>query len=47
VYAGVCNGGLLGLPEKGKIKELQEVTFPGRVKEIEEIVGVPIPYEVD
>jgi len=37
----------LGLPEKRKIKELQEVTFPGRVKEIEEIVGVPIPYEVD
>jgi len=37
----------VGLPEKRKIKELQEVTFPGRVKEIEEIVGVPIPYEVD
>ena len=37
----------MGLPEKRKIKELQEVTFPARVKEIEEIVGVPIPYEVD
>src|SRR5580704_7219022 len=37
----------MGLPEKRKIKELQEVTFPGRVKEIEEIVGVAIPYEVD
>jgi len=37
----------MGLPEKRKIKELQEVTFPGRVKEIEEICGVPIPYEVD
>ena len=37
----------MGLPEKRKIKELQEVTFPGRVKEIEEIVGVAIPYDVD
>jgi hypothetical protein len=37
----------MGLAEKRKIKELQEVTFPGRVKEIEEIVGAPIPYEVD
>lgn len=37
----------MGLPEKRKMKELQEVTFPGRVKEIEEIVGVAIPYEVD
>jgi hypothetical protein len=38
---------LMGLQEKRKVKELQEVTFPGRVKEIEEIVGVAIPYEVD
>jgi hypothetical protein len=37
----------VGLPERRKIKELQETTFPGRVKEIEEIVGVGIPYEVD
>ena len=37
----------MGLPEKRKLKELQDVTFPGRVKEIEEIVGVAIPYEVD
>lgn len=37
----------MGLPEKRKVKELQDVTFPGRVKEIEEIVGVAIPYEVD
>ncbi|HLJ46202.1 MAG TPA: hypothetical protein VKU01_09350 [Bryobacteraceae bacterium] len=29
------------------MKELQEVTFPERVKEIEEICGVAIPYEVD
>jgi hypothetical protein len=37
----------VGLNERRKIKELQEVTFPGRVKEIEEICGVAIPYEVD
>lgn len=37
----------MGLPEKRKIKELQETTFPGRVKDIEEICGAPIPYEVD
>jgi hypothetical protein len=37
----------MGLNERRKIKELQDVTFPGRVKEIEEICGAPIPYEVD
>ena len=37
----------MGLNERRKIKELQEVTLPGRVKEIEEICGVGIPYEVD
>jgi hypothetical protein len=37
----------MGLNERRKIKELQEVTFPGRVKEIEEISGKAIPYEVD
>ena len=37
----------LGLKERRKIKELQEVTLPERVKEIEEICGAPIPYEVD
>ena len=37
----------MGLNERRKIKELQEVTFPGRVNEIEEICGKPIPYEVD
>jgi hypothetical protein len=37
----------MGLNERRKIKELQEVTFPGRIKEIEEICGAPIPYEVD
>jgi hypothetical protein len=37
----------MGLNERRKIKELQDVTFPGRVKEIAEICGAPIPYEVD
>jgi hypothetical protein len=37
----------MGLNERRKIKELQDVTFPGRVKEIEEICGKPISYEVD
>jgi hypothetical protein len=37
----------MGLNERRKIKELQETTFPGRVKEIEEICGKAIPYEVD
>ena len=37
----------MGLNERRKIKELQDTTFPGRVKEIEEICGQAIPYEVD
>jgi hypothetical protein len=37
----------MGLVERRKIKELQETTFPDRVKEIEEICGKGIPYEVD
>ena len=37
----------MGLNERRKMKELQDVTFPGRVKEIEEICGAAIPYEVD
>lgn len=37
----------MGLAERRKIKDLQEVTFPERVKEIEEICGKAIPYEVD
>ena len=37
----------MGLNERRKMKELQDVTFPGRVKEIEEICGVGIPYDVD
>jgi hypothetical protein len=37
----------MGLAERRKIKEIQDVTLPGRVKDIEEICGTPIPYEVD
>ena len=37
----------MGLAEKRKIKELQDTLLPGRVKEIEEICGKAIPYEVD
>src|SRR5277367_5167077 len=37
----------MGLEERRMIKELQDVTLPGRVKEIEEIYGAPIPYDVD
>ncbi len=37
----------MGLNERRKMKELQEVTLPECVKEIEEICGAPIPYEVD
>jgi methyl coenzyme M reductase beta subunit len=37
----------MGLNERRKMIELQETTFPNRVKEIEEICGIPIPYEVD
>src|SRR5690349_18407017 len=37
----------MGLNERRKIKDLQDNTFPGRVKEIEEICGKAIPYDVD
>jgi hypothetical protein len=37
----------MGLVERRKIKELQDTTLPGRVKEIEEICGQAIQYEVD
>ena len=37
----------MGLNEKRKIKELQDTVLPGRVQEIQEICGAPIPYEVD
>ena len=37
----------MGLNERRKIKEMQDVTIPDRVKEIEEICGAPIPYQID
>ena len=37
----------MGLNERRKIEELKNTTFPGRVKEIEEICGKAIPYDVD
>jgi hypothetical protein len=37
----------MGLNERRKVKELQDTILPGRTKEIEEICGKPIPYEVD
>jgi hypothetical protein len=37
----------MGLNERRKIEELKTVTLPGRVKEIEEICGKAIPYEID
>lgn len=37
----------MGLNERRKIADLQNVTLPERQKEIEEICGVAIPYEVD
>ena len=37
----------MGLNERRKIKEMQDVIIPDRVKEIEEICGAPIPYQID
>lgn len=37
----------MGLAERRKIKELQDEVLPGRVKDIEDICGQAIPYEVD
>ena len=37
----------MGLAERRKVKELQDVTLPERTREIEEICGKAIPYEVD
>jgi hypothetical protein len=37
----------MGLAEKRKMKELQETVLPGRVQEIAEICGAPIPYEIE
>lgn len=37
----------MGLNERRKIEELKTTTLPARSKEIEEICGTAIPYEVD
>jgi hypothetical protein len=37
----------MGLQERRKVQELQQTTLPERSKEIEEICGAPILYEVD
>ncbi len=37
----------MGLAERRKIKDLQENTFVERAKEIVEITGIAIPYDVD
>ena len=37
----------MGLNETRKMKELRETTIPSRSKEIEEICGKPIPYDID
>jgi len=37
----------MGLAERRKIKEIQDNILPGRLKDIEEICGAPIPYEID
>lgn len=37
----------MGLNERRKMKALQDTTIPERTKEIAEICGVAIPYEVD
>lgn len=37
----------MGLNETRKMKELRETVIPSRVKEIEDICGAPIPYDID
>ncbi|HLY08887.1 MAG TPA: hypothetical protein VKW04_06195 [Planctomycetota bacterium] len=37
----------MGLNERRKVKELQDTVLPGRVKEIEEICGKGVPYDVE
>lgn len=37
----------MGLSERRKVKELQEVTLPERSREIAEICGKAVSYEVD
>jgi hypothetical protein len=37
----------MSLEEKRKLKELRETTFPERTKELLEITGSPVVYDVD
>lgn len=37
----------MGLDEKRKLKELQDKTFPERTRELAEICGTPVVYDVD
>jgi len=37
----------MGLEEKRKIKELQDTVLPDRLKELVEITGSPVQYEID
>ena len=37
----------MGLNERRKVQELKDTILPGRTKEIQEICGKAIPYEVD
>jgi hypothetical protein len=37
----------MGLDEKRKLKELQDKTFPERTRELAEICGTPVRYDVD
>lgn len=37
----------MGLEERRKIKEYQDTIVPDRLKELEEITGTAVPYEID
>src|SRR5438094_677862 len=37
----------MGLNERRKVQELKDTVLPGRSKEIEEICGKSVPYEID
>lgn len=46
-FAHVYTEEPMGLNERRKMKELQHNTIPERTKEIAEICGVAVPYEID
>ena len=37
----------MGLNEKRKMKEIQDTALPGRTKELLEITGSPVTYDID